>query len=121
MKNILVIEDKSAVLEEICDMLRMEEFNVFEAKNSKTGLKIAKKEIPNLIISDIIMPELNGFELFEELGKDKLTRNIPIIFLSAKANKETVIKGLRMGAENYIIKPVSPDVLLYAVNEKINK
>ena len=121
MKNILVIEDKSAIREEVCDILRMEGFDVFEAENGKVGLEIAKKEIPNLIISDILMPELNGFELYEELCKDELTKNIPIIFLSAKANKEAIIKGLRMGAEDYIIKPVSPDVLLCAVNNKINK
>ena len=120
MKNILVIDDTLAIREEVCDILRMEGFDVFEAKNGIEGLNIAKKEIPNLIISDILMPELNGYELLEKLSKDERTKNIPIIFLSAKANKESLIKGLRMGAEDYIIKPVSPDVLLFAVNEKIN-
>ena len=118
-KNILVIDDTAAIREEVCDILRMEGFGVFEAENGKIGLQIAKKELPNLILSDILMPELDGYELFDELAKDPSTKHIPIVFLSAKANKEAMVKGLRMGAKDYIIKPVSPDVLLSVVNEKI--
>lgn len=121
MKNILVVEDTEAIREELCDILRMEGFSVFEAENGLDALDIAKKEIPNLIISDVLMPGLDGFQLYKELEKNSETKEIPFIFLSAKANKEAIIKGLRMGAQDYIIKPVSPDELLYAVNDKINK
>ena len=121
MKNkILVIEDTSVVREEICDILKMEGFGVFEATNGEEGVKIAKSTHLNLIISDIIMPGMDGFEVFETLSKDNITNKIPVIFLSAKANKEAVLKGKQLGCKDYIIKPVSPDVLLNIVYNKIN-
>jgi len=121
MKNILVVEDTEAIREELCDILRMEGFSVIEADNGIAALDIAKKEKLNLIISDVLMPGLDGFELYKELEKNNLTKEIPFIFLSAKANKDAIVKGLRMGAKDYIIKPVSPDELLFAVNDKINR
>ena len=119
-KNILVIEDTIAIREEICDILRMEGFGVFEAENGKVGFQTAKKEKPNLIITDILMPEMNGFELFNILAEDADTQKIPVIFLSAKANKEAVLKGKRLGTGDYIIKPVSPDIMLNVVYNRIN-
>lgn len=121
MKNkILVIEDTKAVREEITDILKMEGYGVFEAENGEDGIKIAKKTQPNLIISDILMPGIDGFEVFEILSKDNKTKEIPVIFLSAKANKEAVLKGKHLGCRDYIVKPVSPDALLSVVYNKIN-
>ncbi len=120
-KNILVIEDANAIREEICDILRMEGFTVSEAENGKIGFQIAKATNPNLIITDILMPEMDGFQLFDILAKNSSTKEIPVIFLSAKANKEAVAKGKALGSGDYIIKPVSPDDLLNVVYNRINK
>ncbi len=119
-KNILVVEDTFAIREEICDILRMEGFDVFEADNGKTGFQIAKKKNPNLIITDILMPEMNGFELFNILAEDTDTQKIPVIFLSAKANKDAVLRGKSLGTGDYIIKPVSPDNLLNVIYNRID-
>ena len=121
MKNILVIEDTPAILEEICDILRMEGFEVYEAVNGKTGLELALKLKPSLIISDILMPEIDGFKLLTELKNNCVTNQIPVVLLTAKANKEAVKIGLEMGAGEYLIKPVSPDDLIRTVNYNIKK
>jgi two-component system, sensor histidine kinase and response regulator len=115
MKNILVIEDTPAILEEICDILRMEGFVVYEAENGKTGLELALKLKPSLIISDILMPEIDGFKLLTELKNNNATKLIPVILLTAKANKEAVKIGLEMGAGEYLIKPISADDLIRTV------
>jgi len=119
--NILVIEDTSSIREEICDILRMEGFNVTEAENGQIGLNIAKQTTPDLIITDVLMPEMGGFELFDSLADNIKTQKIPVVFLSAKANKETVQKGKKLTGGDYIIKPVSPDTLLNVVYNKIRK
>jgi len=119
MKNILVVEDTASIREEVCEILKMEGFNVFEAENGMIGLDIAKKELPNLIISDIVMPELSGFDFFKEITDNISTMNIPIIFLSARADIESVNEAIEMGVVEYIIKPVSPDILINIVNKKL--
>ena len=120
-KNILVVEDTKSIREEICDILRMEGFNVSEAENGKYGFIVAKRTKPQLIISDILMPEVDGFELFEILSENSKTKKIPVIFLSAKADKEAVEKAKTIGCGEYLIKPISPDDLLKIVNNRIKK
>lgn len=119
--NILVVEDTSAVREEICDILKMEGFNVTEAENGKQGLKLAQIVKPNLILSDIVMPEMNGFELYEKIQENSEINNIPVVFLSAKADNNILKKAKEMGTGEYIIKPVSPDTLIKTIKRRINK
>lgn len=119
MKKILVVEDTESIREELCDILRMEGYHVFEADNGKHGLKIAKQETIHLIISDIVMPEVDGLDFFKEINLNTKTKNIPFIFLSARANKETMKTAMGMGALDYIIKPVNPDDLLLVVNKNL--
>ena len=119
--NILVVEDTSTVREEICDILKMEGFNVTEAENGKQGLKLAQIVKPNLILSDIVMPEMNGFELYEKIQENSEINNIPVVFLSAKADKNILKKAKEMGTGEYIIKPVSPDTLIKTIKKRINK
>ncbi|MBN2757043.1 MAG: response regulator, partial [Bacteroidales bacterium] len=121
MKTILVVEDTLAIREEICDILKMENFNVLEAKNGLEGLHIAKENIPDLILSDILMPVLDGFQFIKELKKYAATENIPVIFLSAKANKDDIREGMNLGADDYLTKPLSPDDLLISINNKLEK
>ncbi|MCF6366448.1 MAG: response regulator [Bacteroidales bacterium] len=113
MKNqILVVEDNIAVREEICDILSMEGYNVTEAKNGKIGLEEIRILRPKLVITDIVMPEMGGFELFRQIRKNPKTRDIPVIFLSAKAEKTAVEKAKCLNNDLYIIKPVSSEILI---------
>jgi DNA-binding response OmpR family regulator len=122
MKNkILIVEDTLAVREEVHDILLMEGYTVFEAKDGIEGYDMALKVDPDLIISDILMPELNGFEMFKKLQKDKRTMSIPLIFLSAKGEKEDIRIGMNLGAEDYLTKPINVNDLVNAAKTKIKK
>ena len=119
MKNILVVEDNTGIREEVCDILTMEGFNISQAKNGQQGLKMVKEIKPNLILSDIVMPEMDGFEMYQNLIKNNETKNIPIIFLSAKADKEAIERVKVIGNGEYIVKPVDPDILINIINKRI--
>jgi two-component system sensor histidine kinase/response regulator len=121
MYKVLIVEDTLAIREEIYDILLMEGYEVFQAENGLIGFEIALIEHPDLIISDILMPHLNGFEMFEKLQTNKKTASIPLIFLSAKAEKEDIRIGMNLGAEDYLTKPLNINDLLNAVENKINK
>ena len=121
MYKILIVEDTLAVREEIYDILLMEGYQIFEAENGETGFEMALKEHPNLIISDILMPELNGFEMFEKLQNNKNTMSIPFLFLSAKGEKEDIRMGMNLGAEDYLVKPFNTDELLKVVKNKLKQ
>ena len=121
MRKILIVEDTLAIREEIFDILSMENYEVFQAENGLTGFEMALKEQPDLIISDILMPDLDGYKMFEKLQINKNTASIPLIFLSAKAEKEDVRTGMNLGAEDYLTKPLNINDLLNAVKSKIKK
>ena len=121
MYKILVVEDTLSIREEINDILLMEDYIVFQAENGRTGFEVASKENPDLIVSDILMPELNGFEMFEKLQEHQKTMDIPLIFLSAKAEKEDIRIGMNLGAEDYLTKPVNTNDLINAIENKIKK
>jgi DNA-binding response OmpR family regulator len=121
MKKILIVEDTLAIREEVFDILILEGYRVFEAKDGKKGLEIALKENPDLIISDILMPKMNGFEMFEKLKKNDKTKVIPLIFLSAKGEKEDIRTGMDNGAQDYLTKPININDLLSAVEKKVEK
>ena len=121
MYKILIVEDTLAIREEVFDILIMENYTVFQAENGKIGFEIAFEEEPDLIISDILMPELNGIEMFKKLQTDKKTRSIPLIFLSAKGEKKDIRNGMNLGAEDYLTKPINVNELLDAIKSKIKK
>lgn len=121
MKNdILIIEDNQSVREEISDILEMEGFNIRVSENGKIGLKSVNKNKPNLILTDIVMPEMGGFELYQNIKKNPETKNIPIIFLSARADKESLEKAKSLGCLDYVVKPVSSELLVEKINSKLN-
>ena len=121
MNRILVIEDDIAVRGNIVDLLTEEGYQTFEAENGKAGIEAAKKEIPDLIISDILMPEADGFDVLHELQKNLTTASIPFIFLTAQNNDTDVRLGMREGADDYLTKPYKAVDLLDAVNARLNK
>jgi len=121
MYKILIVEDTLVIREEVYDILSMEGYRVYQAENGKIGLEIAIKKQLDLIISDILMPELNGLEMFEKLKKNKKTANIPLIFLSAKGEKEDIRSGMIAGAEDYLVKPINTNELIKVVQNKLEK
>lgn len=121
MKSILIIEDTPDVIEEICDILQMEGYNTFTANNGLEGLEMAKQKLPDLIVTDILMPVMDGYQFFKELKKYPATENIPVIFLSAKAAPSDIRFGMNLGADDYLTKPLSPEDLIAAINNKLQK
>jgi DNA-binding response OmpR family regulator len=117
---VLIVEDTLAIREEIFDILMMEGYTVFQAENGRVGFEIALKKKPDLIISDILMPEMNGFEMFDKLQKNDETKNIPLIFLSAKGEQQDISAGMELGAENYLTKPINVTDLLHVIKNKFN-
>ncbi|MCD4793683.1 MAG: response regulator [Bacteroidales bacterium] len=121
MKTILIVEDSNEIREEISDIFKMENYNVFEASNGHEGYIAAINEIPDLIISDILMPLVNGYGMYERLKENPLTDNIPVIFLSALSSDNDIRKGMNLGADDYLTKPLIPKDLILAANNKLEK
>lgn len=121
MTKILVIEDDISVRLNLVDLLYAENFNVITADNGYIGLQLAQTEIPDLIICDIMMPELDGYEVVKSLRQNPKTAIIPFIFLTAKSEKTDFRKGMELGADDYIVKPFSRTELLAAITCRLNK
>jgi CheY-like chemotaxis protein len=118
--KILCVEDEQDICENISEILRDEGFEVFEAHNGKIGFESFIKNKPDLIISDIMMPELDGYGLLKMIREGKNIRNhtVPFIFLSALGQREDVLKGVNFSANDYLIKPIDFDLLIAKVKEK---
>lgn len=121
MKKILVIEDEKDVRDSICDILSLHNYKVLEAADGKDGLIAAITQKPDLIISDVMMPEMDGFQLMNLLQKNNELFEVPVIFLTAKVGSEDFRTGLRMGAADYITKPFRMEELLNSVKMQIEK
>ncbi|MCP5497906.1 MAG: response regulator [Leptospiraceae bacterium] len=121
MAKILVIDDSSVIKIKITSILEMEGHEVLSAEEGKTGIQLAKSNLPDLILCDIMMPEMDGYQVFQELKKNKETSTIPFLFLSAKADKSDLRIGMNLGADDYLTKPFEIDDLLKAVDTQIKK
>ncbi len=121
MKKILLIEDNKDMRENIKEILELANYSVFTAKNGKEGVEIAQKEKPDLIICDIMMPVLDGYGVLHLLSKNDETANIPFIFLTAKAERSELRKGMEMGADDYLTKPFDDIELLNAIEIRLKK
>ncbi len=121
MKKILIVEDEQRIREDIALSLGMNNYETFEAENGIEAIKIAQDNLPSLIISDIMMPKMNGYELLLTLQQDELTASIPFLFLSAKTDRSDVRKGMNLGADDYITKPFDIEDLMVAVEARLKK
>ncbi|WP_242920116.1 response regulator [Pontibacter liquoris] len=121
MKKILLIEDNQEIRENIAEILTLANYEILEAENGKLGVELAKKEIPDLIVCDIMMPQLDGYGVLHLLGGNPATAGIPFIFLTAKSEKEDFRKGMNLGADDYLIKPFDDLELLDAVEMRLKK
>ena len=119
--NILLIEDNLDVLENTTELLELAGYNVLAVENGKKGILKAKESIPDIILCDIMMPEMDGYEVLYMLSIDPKTSTIPFIFLTAKSEQEDFRKGMELGADDYIIKPFEEIDLLKAIERRLNK
>ncbi|MTJ53390.1 EAL domain-containing response regulator [Anabaena sp. UHCC 0253] len=121
MPKILVIEDEESVRENLLDLLEAENFETVVAANGKIGLNMAMSEQPDLILCDMMMPELDGYGVLTALRQDPLTATVPFIFLTAKSAKSDFRQGMNMGADDYLTKPFTRNELLSAILNKLEK
>jgi CRP-like cAMP-binding protein/FixJ family two-component response regulator len=121
MKTILLIEDNTDVRENTTEILTLAQYHVITAVNGKEGVELAKKEKPDLIICDIMMPVLDGHGVLHLLSKNAETAGIPFIFLTAKAERSDFRKGMEMGADDYLTKPFDDVELLNAIESRLKK
>ena len=115
---ILVVEDNPDLRQFICEQLE-EDFTVIEAENGRTGFEKAEATIPDLVISDVMMPEMDGFQLCDILKSSLKTNHIPVILLTARAGVENKMRGLEKGADDYLLKPFDADELKIRVQNLI--
>src|SRR6188474_1651281 len=120
-KKILIIEDNVEVRENTSEILELAGYNVVVAPNGKVGVELAQKEKPDLIICDIMMPELDGYGVLHILNKSNETAGIPFIFLTAKSEKTDIRKGMNLGADDYLTKPFDDTDLLNAIEARLRK
>lgn len=117
----LLIEDDITLLENTKELLELSGYKVFTATNGKLGVTCAREKLPDIIICDIMMPQLDGFGVYAALRKSSSTREIPFIFLSVKAEPEDIRKGMNLGADDYLTKPFREEDLLSAIASRIAK
>ena len=121
MRKILLIEDDVVLRENTSELLELSNYEVISAPNGKIGVAIAKDIIPDIIVCDIMMPELDGYGVLEALTVNESTQHIPFIFLSAKTERSDVRKGMDLGADDYITKPFNEDELISAIESRLAK
>lgn len=121
MKTILLIEDNEDIRENLAEILELANYNVLTAPDGQAGVTSAIQNKPDLIICDIMMPVLDGYGVIHMLQKNQDTINVPFIFLTAKAERIDIRKGMELGADDYITKPFSSTELLNAVESRLKK
>lgn len=121
MRKIAVIEDNAEMRENIQEILELANYTVVSAENGRKGLDLIKQEKPDLILCDIMMPELDGYGVLYYLSKDPEAASIPFVFLSAKAEMTDMRKGMTLGADDYITKPFDEVELLDAIEVRLRR
>ncbi|MFZ4101739.1 MAG: response regulator [Sphingobacterium thalpophilum] len=120
-KKILIIEDNKDIRESSVEILVLAGYDVLEADNGKIGVELAQQHLPDMILCDIMMPELDGYGVLYLLSKNRETSNIPFIFLTAKAERADMRKGMEMGADDYLTKPFDDMELLNTIESRFHK
>ncbi len=120
-KKILLIEDNLEMRENTAEIIELANYNVITAVNGKDGVEKAKEQLPDLIICDIMMPEMDGYGVLYILSKDPSTCAIPFVFLTAKAEKSEFRKGMNLGADDYVTKPFEEMELLNVIESRLER
>ena len=121
MKKALIIEDSDDIREGTAEILDLAGYETFTAKNGKIGVDLAIKHLPDIILCDIMMPELDGYGVLYLLQKNQQTAGIPFIFMTAKAERADMRKGMEMGADDYLTKPFDDVELFNAIESRLKK
>lgn len=121
MKKILIIEDEQEMRRNIVALLRYKGYKPLAAENGRVGLEAARREKPDLILCDVMMPEVGGFEVLRALQADPKLSFIPFIFLTAKGEKDDIRSGMNLGADDYLTKPVGNDDLVNAIEIRLQR
>ena len=121
MKKILLIEDEADILANIKYILEANGYKVFTALDGLTGYGIALKELPDLILSDIMMPGYDGYELKKKIDANKKTKLIPFVFLTAKTDMQDLRLGMNLGADDYLIKPIKTEELIKSIDARLKR
>ncbi|MBN2618014.1 MAG: response regulator [Spirochaetales bacterium] len=120
-EKILIIEDEKDILELIAFNLECSGYHVLKASNGEDGLVIAQAEIPDLVLLDVMMPGIDGFDVCRTLKQDPKTRKVPIIMLTARGEDTDIVSGLELGAEDYVTKPFSPKILVARIRTVLRR
>ncbi len=121
MNKILVIEDEPETLENLGTMLEMEGYQVLRAQNGRVGLEVARREIPDLVLCDVSMPEMDGYGVLEALRGTRETVGMSFIFLTAKGEKRDLRAGMNLGADDYLSKPAAAEEVLEAIRIRLQR
>jgi DNA-binding NarL/FixJ family response regulator len=121
MKKILVIEDEPEMRRNLTTILRLEKFHPIAAENGRVGVELTKREKPDLILCDVMMPDLDGHGVLQALREDAATAGVPFIFLTAKGEKPDIRAGMNLGADDYLTKPVAKLDLLAAIRTRLER
>ena len=121
MTKILVVEDDTHIRESIVDALEFLEYDIAEAKNGVEGIAKAKSFMPDLILCDVMMPEKDGYAVLLDLSEDPATSDIPFVFLTAKATREDIRKGMTLGADDYLTKPFTSQELIQTIEARLER
>lgn len=115
MKTILIADDEASLRANLCEMLSFEGYNVIEAENGAVALSMIQSDLPDLVICDVAMPEMNGYEVLVDMQQDPVTAAIPLLLLTAQVERASIERGLALGAVDYILKPFTFDDVLSKV------
>ncbi|RAJ09104.1 response regulator [Arenibacter echinorum] len=121
MKTILLIEDDRALRENTEELLELSGYSMITAPNGKIGIQMAKEKLPDIIVCDIMMPEVDGYGVLKELSSNEKTKHIPFIFLSAKTEHKEIRRGMDLGADDYLTKPFEEEDLVSAIESRLAK
>ena len=121
MKRILVIEDEPEMRRNLAALLRYQEYDPIEAENGRAGVELARRGRPDLILCDVMMPELDGYGVLQALQQDPELALIPFIFLTAKGEKDDLRSGMDLGADDYLTKPVANADLVRAIEARLRR
>jgi DNA-binding response OmpR family regulator len=121
MKKILIIEDDDQTRRNLATILRMEGYNPLTAADGQLGVDLARLEQPDLVLCDLMMPNLDGHGVLKALRQDKLTAGIPLIFLTARCEREDHRTGMNLGAADYLTKPATASDLLAAIEARLTR
>jgi DNA-binding NarL/FixJ family response regulator len=121
MKKILVIEDEPEMRRNITTLLKYHDYQPIAADNGCDGVEVARRELPDLILCDVMMPKMDGFGVLQALQKDPALARIPFIFLTAKGEKDDLRDGMNLGADDYLTKPVANTDLVQAIEARLRR